>query len=168
MERSETSLKDTSRLTLTDSLMSSINSRKPFSVGVRHALYASGSRISVRARHTDPRSNCSRLKRWPDKSRKFFVRNLPLRVWSRASLRARSLWSCRGCWSIRGYSLASLHFIRTASSRRMKPGGLPCLERTSSQSPVDPTTRTLLPFPMLPTFREEADGSSKTDVLRTV
>ena len=82
--------------------------------------------------------------------------------------RARSLSSCRGCWSIRGYSLASLHFIRTASSRRMKPGGLPCLERTSSQSPVDPTTLTLLPFPMLPTFREEADGSSKTDVLRTV
>jgi len=67
-----------------------------------------------------------------------------------------------------GYSLASLHLIRTASSRRMKPGGLPCLERTSSQSPVDPTTLTLLPFPILPTFREEADGSSKTDVLRTV
>src|SRR4030095_6692546 len=67
-----------------------------------------------------------------------------------------------------GVTIASLHLRRTASSRRMKPGGLPCLERTSSQSSVDPTTLTLLPFVMLPTFREEADGSSKTDVLRTV
>jgi hypothetical protein len=74
----------------------------------------------------------------------------------------------QGRWSIRRYLLANLHFIRTASSRRMKPGGLPCLERTSSQSPVEPTTLTLFPFGMLPTFREEADGSSKTDVLRTV
>jgi hypothetical protein len=50
----------------------------------------------------------------------------------------------------------------------MKPGGLPDLERTSSQSPADPTTLTFVPFGMLPTFREAADGSSKTDVLRTV
>ena len=65
-------------------------------------------------------------------------------------------------------STASLYLIRTASSFSMKPGGLPDLERTSSQSPVEPTTLTLVPFGMLPTFREEADGSSKTDVLRTV
>ena len=67
-----------------------------------------------------------------------------------------------------GLLIASLHLIRTASSRRMKPGDLPCLERTSSQSSVDPTTLTLVPFAMFPTFREEGDGSSKTDVLRTV
>jgi hypothetical protein len=67
-----------------------------------------------------------------------------------------------------GLLIASLHLIRTASSRRMKPGGLPCLERTSSQSSADPTTLTLVPVAMLPTFREEADGSSKTDVVRTV
>jgi hypothetical protein len=64
-------------------------------------------------------------------------------------------------------SLAILYLISTASSLLMKPGGLPCLERTSSQSPVDPTTLTLLPFGIVATVREEADGSSKTDVLRT-
>lgn len=61
-----------------------------------------------------------------------------------------------------------IYLMRTASSVLMKPGGLPCLERTSSQSPVDPTTLTLLPFGMVATFRDEADGSSKTAVLRTV
>ena len=42
------------------------------------------------------------------------------------------------------------------------------MERTSSQSPVDPTTLTLLPFGMVPTVLEDADGSSNTVVLRTV
>lgn len=63
---------------------------------------------------------------------------------------------------------AGNHLIRTASSCRMNPGGLPCLERTSNQSPVDPITLTLVPVGILPTFREELVGSSKTDVLRTV
>src|SRR4029450_9676276 len=67
-----------------------------------------------------------------------------------------------------GVTIASLHLIRTASSRRMKPGGLPCLERTSRQSFVYPETIHVVPVAMLPTFREEGDGSSKTDVLRTV
>ena len=68
----------------------------------------------------------------------------------------------------RATHLLAFTLIRTASSCRMKPGGLPDLERTSSQSPVELTTLTFVPFGMLPTFREEADGSSKTDVLRTV
>lgn len=65
-------------------------------------------------------------------------------------------------------SIAGHHLALTASLLRMKPGGLPCLERTSSQSPVDPTTLTRLPLGMVPTCREFADGSSKTAVLRTV
>ena len=33
-----------------------------------------------------------------------------------------------------------VHSTERASSLRMKPGGLPCLERTSNQSPLDATT----------------------------
>ena len=47
-----------------------------------------------------------------------------------------------------------------ASSVRIKPGGLPCFERTSSQSPTERTTVTSVPLAIWFTTRAEPSGSS--------
>ena len=40
------------------------------------------------------------------------------------------------------------------------PGGFPCFDRTASHSPVDLTTSTRVPLPILDNTRDEPDGSS--------
>jgi len=58
--------------------------------------------------------------------------------------------------------------ICRASSERTYPGGLPRLDRTSSQSPAELTTLILVPLSICEITREDDDGSSCTDVGRVV
>ena len=50
--------------------------------------------------------------------------------------------------------------IGRASPERTYPGGLPCFDRTSSQSPVELTTLIRVPRPICEITREEDDGFS--------
>src|SRR3972149_8112378 len=54
--------------------------------------------------------------------------------------------------------------MNLASSRRINPGGLPCLDLTSSQSPLERTTLMRVPAPICDSTRDDPDGSSYTDV----
>ena len=50
--------------------------------------------------------------------------------------------------------------IGRASPERTYPGGLPCFDRTSSQSPAELTTLIRVPRPICEITREEDDGFS--------
>jgi hypothetical protein len=58
--------------------------------------------------------------------------------------------------------------IGRASSDRTYPGGLPRLERTSSQSPAELTTLSRVPLSICEMTRAVDDGFSYTDVGRVV
>ena len=58
--------------------------------------------------------------------------------------------------------------IARASSDRTYPGGLPRLERTSSQSPAELTTLSRVPLSICEMTRAADDGFSYTDVGRVV
>jgi hypothetical protein len=58
--------------------------------------------------------------------------------------------------------------ISRASSDRTYPGGLPRFDRTSSQSPEELTTLSLVPPLIWEITREAGEGFSYTDVARVV
>ena len=82
------------------------------------------------------------------------------------------------CWNaaVRGRTQIKIGDVCTqfaratnlVSSERTKPGGLPCFERTSSQSPTPRTTVICVPPLIRVNTRELSSGSSCTEVDRTV
>ena len=113
-------------------------------------------------------SNCRRSEE-PDDRQLSSTNELGLILHKRAALEdlCRSELkriSVAGCSQLIGAPEKALDYFalltNIASSARMNPGGLPCLERISSHPPPEPTTEICVPLVICATTRDEFAGSS--------